>query len=302
MSEGASPRRLHMIFNPTAGGSRGRRYAKVVERLRDGGCAIHEQPTTKRGDAESFAATLRPDSYDTLVAAGGDGTINEVVNGLMANPDPLARALPLAVLPLGTANVLAAEIGLSVRPAEIASAILSGRPQPISVGVANGRHFMLMAGVGFDAHVVSQVDSRMKKRIGKGAYVLQTLRQLRKFGFPSYRVTVDGETFEVASAIVANAHFYGGRFVAAPRARLDAPTLEVCLFGRSGRLNAMRYAAALSLNLLSRLGDYRVVTGSTIEIRGPLEDPLQGDGDIIASLPAEIAVRPGALNMLMPKG
>jgi YegS/Rv2252/BmrU family lipid kinase len=291
-----------MIFNPTAGGSRGRRYAKVVERLRDGGCAIHEQPTAKRGDAESFAATLRPNSCDTLVAAGGDGTINEVVNGLMANPDPLARALPLAVLPLGTANVLAAEIGLSVSPAEIASEILTGRPQPISVGVANGRHFMLMAGVGFDAHVVSQVDSRMKKRIGKGAYVLQTLRQLRKFGFPSYRVTVDGETFEVASAIVANAHFYGGRFVAAPRARLDAPTLEVCLFGRSGRLHAMRYAAALGLNLLSRLGDYRVVTGSTIEIRGPLEDPLQGDGDIIASLPAEIAVCPGALNLLMPRG
>ncbi|SMF62308.1 lipid kinase, YegS/Rv2252/BmrU family [Tistlia consotensis] len=299
VSPAAGPLRLRIIHNPTAGGARWRRYGAVLERLDRAGARIEELATGRRGDAEAYAAALARDDCDRLVVAGGDGTINEAINGLLANQAG-GRTIPLAILPLGTANVLAQEIGLSTRPAAVARMILQGAARPIALGEANGRAFTLMAGVGFDAHVVAQVDGRLKKRIGKLAYVWQTLRQLAVYDFPLYRVTVDGEVFTAASAVACNAHFYGGRYVLAPDALLDDPSLEVCLFGRTGRLHAVKYAAALLLGLLPRLPDYRIVTGRQVSIQGPAEDPIQGDGDILASLPAAIRVLPDALNLVFP--
>ncbi|MEX0758134.1 MAG: diacylglycerol kinase family protein, partial [Tistlia sp.] len=220
-------------------------------------------------------------------------------NGLLANRAG-GRGLPLAILPLGTANVLAAEIGLSTRPAAVARAILEGVARPVALGEANGRAFCLMAGVGFDARVVARVDGRLKKRLGKLAYVVQTLRQLAVYDFPRYRVAIDEEIYAAASAVACNAHFYGGRYVLAPAAGLEAPSLEVCLFERPGRLHAARYALAMLLGLLPRLPDYRVVTGRRIAIQGPVEDPIQGDGDIVASLPGVIRVLPDALDLVFP--
>ena len=112
-------------------------------------------------------------------------------------------------------------------------------------GLANGRGFLVMAGAGFDAHVVANVSPRLKRLLGKGAYVLETLRQLGRFSFPRYRVTIDGTVHEAASVIVARGHFYGGRFVVAPEARLDRDELHVCLFRKGGRLQTILYAIAL---------------------------------------------------------
>ncbi len=293
------PRRLRIIHNPTAGGSRWRRYGAVLERLHDAGAQIEELATGRRGDAEAYAAALGADDCDRLVVAGGDGTVNEAINGLLANRAG-GRTLPLAILPLGTANVLANEIGLSTRPATVARTIVEGVARPVALGDSNGRAFCLMAGVGFDAHVVARIDSRLKKRIGKLVYVWQTLRQLGVYQFPPYRVTIDGAVFDAASAVACNAHYYGGRYVLAPDALMTEPSLEVCLFEKAGRLHAVKYAAAMLLGVLPRLSDYRIVTGRQISIQGPPEDPIQGDGDIIASLPASIRVLPDALNLVFP--
>ncbi len=290
---------VQVIFNPTAGGARRQRYRAVLDRLRRAGVAVVERPTGRRGDAEDFAATLAPGACDRLVVAGGDGTINEVLNGLGRNPLG-GGTTPLALLPLGTANVLARELGLAVRPARVAHTILAGPARPVALGEANGRRFALMAGVGFDAHVVAQVGKGLKRRLGKGAYVYETLRQVGRFGFPAYRVEIDGVAQEVASAVAANARHYGGGFVIAPRARLEQGSLQVCLFDTPGRLAALKYAAALVLGLLPRLSDFRVVEGRQVRIQGPPEDPLQGDGDIIAALPAEVRVLPDALNLVFP--
>jgi diacylglycerol kinase family enzyme len=180
------PLRLRIIHNPTAGGARWRRYGAVLERLDAAGARVEDLATGRRGDAEAYAAALARDDCDRLVVAGGDGTINEAINGLLANGAG-GRTLPLAILPLGTANVLAQELRLSTRPAAVARYILEGTARPVSLGEANGRAFCLMAGVGFDAHVVARVDGRLKKRIGKLAYVVQTLRQLAVYDFPHYR-------------------------------------------------------------------------------------------------------------------
>jgi diacylglycerol kinase (ATP) len=289
----SSERRLLIIFNPTAGGRRRRRFEAVLAELRRLGCAPTICETARRGDAEQLAASADPTRYDALVVAGGDGTINEAVNGLRAD-------LPLAIVPLGTANVLAAEIGLPTDPDAVARTIALGRPQPISVGTANGRRFILMAGTGFDAHVVRTVDLGLKRWLGKGAYALSILRQLLAFGFPEYLVRIDGQTWRAASVLVANAHYYGGRFVCAPAADLRTPTLEVCLFERRGRVSAIGYALAMLTGRLPKLRSYRIVTADKVQISGGEGEPVQGDGDIITHLDATIEVVPEAISLLYP--
>lgn len=287
-------RRVLVIHNPTAGWRRRRRFERILSALIAEGVDVDVRPTTKRGDAEAFAMSADPEKLDAIAVAGGDGTINEVVNGLGD------KKLALAVIPLGTANVLAHEIGLGGTPREIARTIATGRAQPISVGIVNGRRFVMMAGFGFDAHVVAQVKPAVKKFLGKTAYVLSTLKTLVSFRFPRYRVIVDGESFDVASAVIANGHFYGGTFVCAPDARLQDPSLHVVLFMKPGVLRTMRYAVWLALGRLTKLPDVKIVPATDITVERVDAEPVQGDGDILASLPARITLAPAALALLMP--
>jgi diacylglycerol kinase family enzyme len=159
-----------IIFNPAAGWRRRQRLAPVLAQLGEHGCAFVVRETQAPGDAERFAAEVDPEAFDLVVVAGGDGTVNETINGLARS------GLPLALIPLGTANVLAAEIGLGPDPAAVARCVALGQPRPIALGAAAGRRFILMAGAGFDAHVVAGVSVPMKRWLGKGAYVLSTLR------------------------------------------------------------------------------------------------------------------------------
>lgn len=294
IADAVPARRLLVIFNPAAGWRRRQRLEPVLAALRARGCAIEIMETTARGDAERYAKTADPASFDRMVVAGGDGTVNEVVNGLAGS------GTALAIVPLGTANVLAAEIGLATDAAGIARTIAEGVPRPISLGLVNGRRFLLMAGVGFDAHVVREVSVALKRRLGKAAYVWATLRQLRAFDFPTYRVEIDGTPYQAASVVIANGRYYAGRFVCAPEGRLEDPRLAVCLFLRSGPWAAIRYALTLFTGRLPRLGSYRVIPASRLEITGPPGDPVQGDGDIVGHLPAEIEVLPGALDLVFP--
>jgi YegS/Rv2252/BmrU family lipid kinase len=287
-------RRLLIIFNPAAGWRRRQRLAPVLAQLREQGCALELRETQGPGDAERFAAEADPGAFDLVVVAGGDGTVNETINGLARS------GLPLALIPLGTANVLAAEIGLSTDPAAVARCVAFGQPRPIALGAANGRRFILMAGAGFDAHVVAGVSVPMKRRLGKGAYVLSTLRQLLVFDFPCYEVLSDNTVHHAASVIVTNARYYGGRFVCAPDASLESATLQVCLFQRGGRLAAIGYALALFSGRLPRLSSYRLIEARRIEVRGRPGEPIQVDGDGIGQLNVAIEVLPKALDLVFP--
>ena len=287
-------RRVLVIHNPTAGWRRRRRFERILSALIREGVAVDVRPTTKRGDAEAFARAADIHHHDVIAVAGGDGTINEVVNGLGD------KKLPLAVIPLGTANVLAHEIGLGGSPEAIAKTIAHGQPKAISVGIVNGRRFVMMAGSGFDAHVVAEVRPAVKKFLGKTAYVLSTLKTLLSFKFPQYRVVVDGATYDVASAVIANGHFYGGTFVCARDARLEDPTLHVVLFMKPGALRTIRYAVWLALDRLDRLPDVKIVPATDIVVERVGNEPVQGDGDILANLPARITLAPAALALMMP--
>jgi diacylglycerol kinase (ATP) len=287
-------RRILVIFNPVAGARRRRRLDSVLEALRAAGCAVTVRPTTQRGDAEAFAREARADTCDVVLAAGGDGTINEVANGLGAG------APPLALCPLGTANVLAAEIGLATDPAAVAHTVLHGRVSEVAVGIANGRRFLMMAGVGFDAQVVAGIVPRLKKMLGKGAYVLETFRQLLHYRFPRFHFVIDGQPYEGASAIIAKGHFYAGRFVCAPDARLESPSFQVCLFRSGGPFAVLYYGTAMMLGLVPRLPDVALVTGTRIEVQGPAGDPVQGDGDTLAAMPLSVSLAPERLKLLVP--
>lgn len=297
-ARGAAVRHALVIFNPTAGWRRRRRLDATLRLLEAGGLPCRLAQTSARGDAERLArrAAEAEAPPALVIAAGGDGTINEVANGLIAGTAPP----PLAILPLGTANVLAAEIGLAATAEAVAAAILGGRRLDIPVARANGRAFLLMAGAGFDAHVVEGVRPGVKRLLGKGAYVLETGRQMLRFGFPRYRVIVDGEAHDAASVIVARGRFYGGHHLAAPAARLDADGFQICLFETGGRLAVLRYGAALLLGTLPGAAGYRIVGGRRIRIDGPPGDPVQADGDIIARLPVEIALAPRRLGLVVP--
>lgn len=288
-------RRILVIHNPVAGLRRRWRLQAVLAALRDLGCRVSLRATAYPGHATAIARAARGESIDAVLAAGGDGTINEVANGLAGSD------LPLALCPLGTANVLAAEIGLEVGAAAIVQCALFGRPLPVALGSADGRRFVMMAGVGFDAEVVAAVSPASKRWLGKGAYVLASLRRMVSYGFPTFRLRIDGTTHEAASAVIARGHYYGGRFVCAPAARLDAPRFQVCLFRARGPAAVLRYGAALTFGTLTERRDVELLFANEVIVEGPAGDPVQADGDIIARLPVAFGISADRLNLLVPR-
>lgn len=292
MKSDAAATRILVVYNPIAGRRRRRFLSRVLEALERRGLSVRLEPTKKRGDAEDLA---RGADADRIVVAGGDGTINEALNGLPENGPPLA------VIPLGTANVLAHELGVAAGADAVADAIVEGSPRDVTLGVVNGRRFSMMAGVGFDAHVVRDVDTKLKRAIGKGAYMIETLRQLMKFAPRYYDVRIDGVAYRAASVILCNGHYYGGRFVAAPNARLDVPEFQAVLFGRAGQWATIRYAVALALGRLPYLADVTILPARVVEIDGAPDEPVQADGDIVTHLPARFEAKPRAARLVGPK-
>lgn len=289
-------RSILIIMNPAAGRRRRAYYEAVLRELRalDVKLAIHE--TTGPGHAETLARLALAERFDVIVAAGGDGTINEVVNGLAGS------GRPFAILPLGTANVMANEIGLDTHPASVARVIARGAPRPVYFGRAGGRVFLLMAGVGLDARIVARVSLALKRRVGKLAYAWQTVYELARYRPALFDVAIDGVTHHAAAVVIAKGHFYGGRFICAPQACLERPELHVCLFLKPGRVHAVHYALALLTGRLGRLpeADYRIITTRRLELSGPDGEPTQIDGDIGVPLPATLEVIDEPFMLLQP--
>jgi len=286
--------RVFIIHNPTSGRRRGI-LRQVLVHLEQIGCRVTVQHTSHRDHARELAAQVSQSEYDRLVVSGGDGTINEAINGL--TPD----SPPVAIIPRGTANVLAAEIGLGADPKVIAETIVNGEARPVSLGAINGRKFLLMAGVGFDACVVATVSSALKRAIGKGAYVVASLRQMIRGDFPRFSVLIDGVLYDAASVVVANAHYYGGKYVCAPEAGLESPLLQVCLFERGSRFHVAVYGLALVLGLLPKAPGYRIVPATRVEIHQPQGAAIQSDGDFVGATPAQVTVTPQAVRLLFPR-
>lgn len=286
-----------IVFNPVAGRRRAHLLWRVLDLLAANGVRLDLAETYRAGHAEALAREAARRGEQMVVAAGGDGTIAEVANGLMGTG---AR---LGVIPLGTANVLAHELGLPFAPASVAAALAFGRTRMLWPGQANStggtRLFVQMLGVGFDAHVVRNLPFPMKKVFGKGAYVLQSVRELVRYEFPVIRMRIDDLETEAASVIISKGRLYGGRFRLAVDAEPASPGFSVVLFDRSGAGAAMMYGAALPLNLLGFAPGVRHIRAHRIDFLQNEAVPAQTDGDSAGCAPLWVTDAPGPIQVVV---
>jgi diacylglycerol kinase (ATP) len=301
---GCLPRRRALIIvNQAAGGSRSsRRFLdRVVARLERRGCGVVVRRTGPSiGGAERLAREAETD-FDIIVAAGGDGTINAVANGAAANGPTASR--PLALLPLGTANVLAREIGLPRRPEDLAELIAAGPARPIWPGSVGDRLFLTMASSGFDAEVVAAVNPGLKRYVGRLAFAWAIGMCLLRYRPSELLVRVDGADHHATTLIATKGRFYAGSYVIAPLADPSEPMLDLVLFQRSGRLAVLRYLSALAFDQLPRRPDVTFLRAhSALVSAANLGDslPVQADGEIVTCLPVRVGIADRPMQLVRP--
>ncbi len=289
-----SHRRIFIIFNPTSGRKRPKYFHQIIDALSRTGCTFTISETLERGHAKTLALQIDTCAYDVIAVAGGDGTINEVINGLQD------ISIPLAIIPLGTANVVAREIGQSFQPHKIAQTLAFGHARPITVGLANNHRFLMMAGAGFDANVVAGVSLFIKKHTGPLAYVIEAMRQALFGNLSMCEVSIDGKNHQAASVIVCNGSRYGGSFIAAPNASFASNEFQIILLRGSGFLSLFRYGIALFFNRLNLWNDVDIISGRDIYISGSKDQLIHTDGEIVRSLPIHIALEPELFRVIYP--
>ncbi len=285
-----------IVFNPVAGRRRANLLWRVLDVLVANGVRLDLAETHRAGHAEALAREAARRGEQIIVAAGGDGTIAEVANGLIGSK---AR---LGVIPLGTANVLAHELGLPFAPKAVAAALAFGRTCTLWPGQANGpdgaRLFVQMLGVGFDAQVVHNMPFPLKKLFGKGAYVMQSMRELVRYKFPVIRMRIDDTETEAASVIISKGRLYGGAFTLATDAVPGDPGFSVVLFDRSGPAPTAMYGAALPLNMLGRAPGVRHIRARRIDFLQNEAVPAQTDGDSAGFAPLWVSDAPGSIQVV----
>ena len=291
-------RHILIIVNPAAGRARSseRRLGRFVAALERQGCTVVlRRAGPSPGQVERLAGQAEP-GFDAIVAAGGDGTISAVVNGLGG------RAVPFGVLPLGSANVLAREIRLPHAPEALASLVVTGPASPIWPGRVGNRAFVMMASAGFDSEIVAALSPELKRRVGRLAFAWGFL--VRLWHCPACELTVraDGVEYRAAAVVAAKGRHYAGPFVVAPGADLAEPVLELVLLDRRGRWAMLRYATALFLGRVPRLGDIAIVRARQASVAGNRALPVQADGEIVGELPIALAVADRPLLLIRPAG
>ncbi|HLL40587.1 MAG TPA: diacylglycerol kinase family protein [Rubrobacteraceae bacterium] len=295
MIRSVEARETVVIGNPNAGRNRDKdRLKRLAEILRSGGLDVEVWPT-ERPEHATELATLAGSRL--VVAAGGDGTINEVVNGLETDAT-------LGILPLGTANVMARELGLPLDPEAACKRILAGKERRIDVGVATNqegteRRFTCMAGLGFDAHVVNEVTPGLKRYLKMLAFPLAALKVYLEGDLPPLHVAHGYEAYKTQFIIIANGQYYGGEFKVAEDAALATGSLEVVLVDRVGSL--------LRADILTRILARRPLDRSMrsfaakadLRVTSPgAQVPVQLDGEVWGYLPMSFHIEPGVLKVV----
>ncbi len=292
-----------IIYNPAAGRRRAQLLWRVLDVMSSSGAKLELVETHHAGHATDLARDAASRGVQLIVAAGGDGTIADVANGLIGSDSRLG------IIPLGTANVLAHELGLPFAPAAVAATLAFGRTQPLWPGVAQStgvarsegrrRVFVQMVGAGFDAQVVHRLSLGLKRAVGRGAYVAQSLRELTRYKFAPIKLRIDGSCVEAGSVVVAKGRFYAGCYTLAPDATPTAPGFTVALFTAGGPWAAMMYGAALPLDLIARMPGLRLVRARHVEIES-VDVPTQADGDPAGRAPLTVTDAEGPIRVVVP--
>ena len=295
--------RTCVIFNPVARGDKARHFRAWLEGVATE-CAL--KPTQCAGDARRLAAAAVAEGFEVVVAAGGDGTVNEVVNGLADAPGGLASAR-LGVLPLGTVNVLARELQIPRHIPDAWEMLKRGKALPVDVpfaefsreGKMERRAFIQMAGAGLDARAIELTNWELKKKIGPLAYVVAGLKALTE---RKPRITVRAGAEEISGelVLVGNGRLYGGDYQIFPGANGGDGLLDVCVFPRVNFRALFRCAPGLLLR--NRLPEKMVrrVRAARLELTSDAPAAFELDGEWAGHLPATFSIESKKLRVVIP--
>ncbi|MBA2338981.1 MAG: diacylglycerol kinase family lipid kinase [Pyrinomonadaceae bacterium] len=290
-----------VIANPNSG--RGHDHARQLTEfcrsLQEQGINTNLLETSCAGDAALLAKRAVQEGATDLIVAGGDGTINEALQGIIGSD------LRLCVLPRGTANVLARELGVSGDLEAAAQMFARGRTQRIYAGCAimertdEKRYFLLMAGIGLDASIVQGVRPALKRRVGEAAFWYSGVEHLARWQPAPFTIEVSGETHTATFVAVGKAPRYGGNLSITPRARLSEPTFEVCVVESSSKFRYLRLLAHVVRDGLPE--DTRDVRYFRATIARATGDALvQVDGEMIGELPVRFEIPPHPIEVIVP--
>lgn len=289
---------LHLILNGKVAQHRGLRGA--VDRLRQQGVEVLVHVTWEAGDAQRHTELAARDERAIVVAGGGDGTVHEVVNGMLSAP----RRVPVAVLPLGTANDFAHAAGLPVDDLDAALALAArGTPSAIDVGVANGRYFVNMASGGIGARATTTTPPALKELLGGSAYALTALVESIGAEGPPVHIHTPGESFSTPVVVLAvgNARRCGGGHVLAPRALINDGHLDLLVVPDTDHERIVHLIADLAeLRHGERAPHFRHfrLAGFSMECEVPIQVNL--DGERCEATRFDFSVLPGAVDVVLP--
>ncbi len=294
-----SKMRVVMIVNPVAGkGVAGQTVSAVTALLRREGCDLDVQHTKASGDATALAERAADES-DVIIAVGGDGTVCEVVAGL------IGRSVPVVVIPGGTENLLARELGMGRDPGGVLATVLSGGDRAQDVGVVNDRLFLMMTGIGWDGEVVARMAARRRGPISRWSYVGPLWATLLDYSFPRIRVEVDGGTvFDGRGLVfvgVMPCYALGLRVLR--DAIADDGLLDICVLPCSSRRELLAHAGRVLAGRHAERNGVIYLRSNTLHVSSGDDVRMQCDGDTGGVLPASFSMRPsGALFRLPPVG
>jgi YegS/Rv2252/BmrU family lipid kinase len=295
-------KRVVFIVNPSSRPMRVRQNIPAIEALlREGGYSVETAVTEKAGDPGAMAAAA-VDSADVLLVAGGDGTVSEVLDAVMD------RGTPLGLIPLGTTNVFARELGIPMDPLEATRAFLEGAPTHYDMGRLGKRYFLVMASYGLDAFAVRHTSLLLKKILGRYTYPLTGI-----LGWPFYspdmieifpdeagRAELGADSIKASFAVFSNASRYAGEFIAAPGADMRDGLLDIVCWTKPGRLGAFAGPVNLFLGKLARKPWTRVFRAASVRFETVRPERFQVDGDPVNGDSGRVEVVPRAVQLVMP--
>jgi YegS/Rv2252/BmrU family lipid kinase len=312
-------RRVALIYNPVSGQYSARRRAAIEKALavfRAAGVTAEAFETKEAGEATIHARQAASDGYDTILACGGDGTVHEIVQSLVGTD------VALGVIPLGTANALAADLGLIGAPAKIARKLLEATPTRISVGRIHyqdrggnpgSRYFVVAAGIGADALVMSRMDAGLKRRLGYVLYLVECFRTWATFSFPYFEAVLPesgnggGRVVDVSQLLAVRVRSFGGVLnMLAPGASLNNGNLSLLAFKTQSRLRYLSFLLAALAGRHTFNGAVELLETPSIDCRahnGAGETLfVEADGEVLGHLPVRLEVVPHSLTLLVPPG
>jgi diacylglycerol kinase (ATP) len=283
--------RIVVVANPGAGNHDRNTINFIAERLRRHDRRVE---VVESHGAGHIGEIVRAADADAILIAGGDGSINEAVGGLLKRSRPRPA---LGVIPQGTANVLGHDLGLPSNPSELAELFLGGRTRPLHIGLANGKPFILMASAGFDAEVVGRVDQRLKRLTGRFAYAHAALKVA--FGYKNHdiEVTTRDAKFLAKLVIATNSKYYGGKFLMDNETSALTPGMKL-IFARSlSIMTLIRLGAELLMGKLGGSSLLERMPARGVQLRSQSEIATQIDGDLLGTTPLVISECPETIEV-----